>query len=194
MFKFILMFTFPSFVQKPIWHSGAAWLISQYFSFHWNVSNVFFFKSKRYDQHELKKQKKLVTESGLSRNTPVSSTWIEPLYLASFLIFMMIFNWDILKYWSRRLNEFAWQFNDLISPLSIYSIHCTSLKRELINAVVQRCSIKMCLRPATLLKRRLWRRFFPVNFAKFFKTLIFIEHLWWLLLHWQNWLVEQYLG
>ena len=79
------------------------------------------------------KDKKLVTESGLSRNTPVSSTWIEPLYLASFLIFMVIFNSDILKYWSRRLNELALQFKDLISPLSINSIHCTSLKIKLIK-------------------------------------------------------------
>ena len=39
------------------------------------------------------------------------------------------------------------------------------------------------LRPATLLKKRLWRRCFPVNFAKFLRTSIFIEHLWWLLLH-----------
>ena len=27
-----------------------------------------------------------------------------------------------------------------------------------------------CLRPATLLKNRLWHRFFPVNFAKFLRT------------------------
>ena len=32
------------------------------------------------------------------------------------------------------------------------------------------------LRPATLLKTRLWRRCFPVNFANF-KNFIFIEHL-----------------
>ena len=38
------------------------------------------------------------------------------------------------------------------------------------------------LRPATLLKRRPWHRCFPVNFAKFLRTPIFIEHLWWLLL------------
>ena len=37
--------------------------------------------------------------------------------------------------------------------------------------------------PATLFKKRLWRRGFPVNFAKFLRTLLFIEHLWWLLLH-----------
>ena len=38
------------------------------------------------------------------------------------------------------------------------------------------------LRPATLLKKKLWHRWFPVNFAKFLRTRIFIEYLWWLLL------------
>ena len=38
------------------------------------------------------------------------------------------------------------------------------------------------LRPATLLKKRLWRRCFPVNFVKFLRTPFHIEHLWWLLL------------
>ena len=36
--------------------------------------------------------------------------------------------------------------------------------------------------PATLLKKRLWHRGFPVNFAKFLRTSFIIEHLWWLLL------------
>ena len=34
------------------------------------------------------------------------------------------------------------------------------------------------LRPATLLNKRLWRRCFPMNFAKFLRTPISIEHLW----------------
>ena len=38
------------------------------------------------------------------------------------------------------------------------------------------------VRPATLLKKRLWHRCFPVNFAKFLRTPFLIEHLWWLLL------------
>ena len=38
------------------------------------------------------------------------------------------------------------------------------------------------LRPATLLKKRLWHRCFPVNFVKFPNTPFFIVHLWWLLL------------
>ena len=74
-----------------------------------------------------------------------------------------------------------------------------------IKAVVQKCSVKKvfleisqnsheitCARvsfliklqvwSATLLKKRLWHRCFPVNFVKFLRTPFFIEHLWWLLL------------
>ena len=36
------------------------------------------------------------------------------------------------------------------------------------------------LRPGTLLKKRLWHRCFPVNFAKFLKAPFIIERLWWL--------------
>ena len=38
------------------------------------------------------------------------------------------------------------------------------------------------LRPATLLKKRLWHKCFPVNFAKFLRTPFLKEHLRWLLL------------
>ena len=38
------------------------------------------------------------------------------------------------------------------------------------------------LRTATLFKERLWHKCFPVNFVKFLRTSIFIEHLWWLFL------------
>ena len=34
------------------------------------------------------------------------------------------------------------------------------------------------LRPATLLKKRLWHRCFPVNFVKFLRTPFLTEHLW----------------
>ena len=39
------------------------------------------------------------------------------------------------------------------------------------------------LRPATLLKKILWLRYFPVNFAKFLRTPFLTEHLRWLLLN-----------
>ena len=38
------------------------------------------------------------------------------------------------------------------------------------------------LRPANLLKKSLWHRCFPVNFAKFLRTPFFTEHIRWLLL------------
>ena len=37
--------------------------------------------------------------------------------------------------------------------------------------------IKMQAAPATLLKKRLWHKRFPVNFAKFLRTPFFTEHL-----------------
>ena len=37
-------------------------------------------------------------------------------------------------------------------------------------------------RPATLLKKRLWYRCFPANFAKFLRTPFLKEHLRWMLL------------
>ena len=40
----------------------------------------------------------------------------------------------------------------------------------------------LCL-PATLLKKKLCHRCFPVNFAKFLRTSVLTEHLWWLLLY-----------
>ena len=36
---------------------------------------------------------------------------------------------------------------------------------------------------ATLLKKRLWHRRFPVNFVKFLRTHFLTKHLWWLLLN-----------
>ena len=82
-----------------------------------------------------------------------------------------------------------------------------SLVQTLVDAeaVVRKCSVKKVLleispdsqentcvkvffnkvadlRPATLSKKRLWHRCFPVNFAKFLRIPFLIEHLWWLLL------------
>ena len=63
-----------------------------------------------------------------------------------------------------------------------------------IEAVVQMCPVKKVFleisqnsqentqaAPATLLKKRIWHRCFPVDFAKFLRTPFLIEHLWWLL-------------
>ena len=44
------------------------------------------------------------------------------------------------------------------------------------------CNKVASLRPATLLKKRLWHRCFPVNFAKFLRTPFLTELLRWLLL------------
>ena len=46
----------------------------------------------------------------------------------------------------------------------------------------QRCSMKKGLRPATLLKKRLWHRCFTVNFAKVLRTPFLQNTFGWLLL------------
>ena len=45
---------------------------------------------------------------------------------------------------------------------------------------------KVAGRSATLLKKRLWRRCFPVNFTKFLRTPFLTEHLQWLHLTWHQ--------
>ena len=42
------------------------------------------------------------------------------------------------------------------------------------------------LRPPTLLKKRIWRRWFPVNFTKFLRTPFLTKHLRWLHLSFKN--------
>ena len=49
---------------------------------------------------------------------------------------------------------------------------------------------KKMLRPATLLKSRLWHRCFSVNFVKILRTRFFIEHLRRLLLEEKNNMME----
>ena len=77
---------------------------------------------------------------------------------------------------------------------------CPFLEEFPQEAVVRRCSVKSvflkilqnshentCARVTFFnklahLQERLWYKCFPINFAKFLRTPIFIEHLWWLLL------------
>ena len=48
--------------------------------------------------------------------------------------------------------------------------------------ISQNSQENICARAFLLLKKRLWQRCFPVNFAKFLRTRFLTEHLWWLLL------------
>ena len=57
------------------------------------------------------------------------------------------------------------------------------------SEILQNSQGNICISISFLIKlqalglwQRLWHRCFPVSFAKFLRTLFFIEHLWWLLL------------
>ena len=56
--------------------------------------------------------------------------------------------------------------------------------KRLCRSSHRRCSINKALglRPATLLKKRVWLRCFPVNFAKFPRTPFITKHFRWLIL------------
>ena len=55
---------------------------------------------------------------------------------------------------------------------TIEAVARSSLKKVALK-ILQNSQENTCARPATLLKR-LWRRCFPVNFAKFLRTLFLI--------------------
>ena len=50
--------------------------------------------------------------------------------------------------------------------------------------ISQKSQKNTCVRVSFLMKfkKRLWHRYFPVDFAKFLRTPFLTEHLWWLLL------------
>ena len=75
-----------------------------------------------------------------------------------------------------------------VEPTSLRSAGSWS---QILEAVAQRCFVNKVFleisqnsrentvpRPATLLKKRLLRRCFPVNFVKFLRTHFLKEHLW----------------
>ena len=106
--------------------------------------------------------------------------------------------------WVYNLKTYTLSLHTVLKSLYLKNMYFENIcKRQ--EAVARRCSVKVfldisqnsqennCARvpflikfqasPATLLKKRLWHRSFPVNFAKFLRTPILTEHLWWLFLN-----------
>ena len=71
---------------------------------------------------------------------------------------------------------------ELLSILKISSqvVFCKKVALKCFLKIYKKTPVP---KPATLLKKRLWYRWFPVNFAKFLRTPFFIERLRWLLLN-----------
>ena len=112
-------------------------------------------------------------------------------------------NKNTLKVYLKKKEKRAIYMGWFISISGVYQdLHLITAFAAL-EAVVRRCSVRKMfleilqnskeitcarvsylikLRPATLLRKRLWHRCFPLNFAKFLRTPFIIEHLWWLLL------------
>ena len=71
----------------------------------------------------------------------------------------------------------------LFKPVEYYYFVSRSSHPEVSCASVSFFDKVAAIRPAILLKRRLWHRCFPVNFARFVRTPFFREQFWWLLLY-----------
>ena len=96
----------------------------------------------------------------------------------------------------RRDGKFVATFNKfLVNPKPLYQ-SCKGMNQKVWHAFQYSVANKSLLlnvlqfifrfiqkqSPRRLLKKRLWHKCFPVNFAKFPRTPFFTEHLWWLLL------------
>ena len=70
--------------------------------------------------------------------------------------------------WTQRRTVLIW--DKLTWFYLIYRLVCCSMK---VNFVIEQVSVLWTIlwpRPTTLLKKKLWHRYFPVNFAKFRRT------------------------
>ena len=79
-----------------------------------------------------------------------------------------ISNWEQNMLHNKSYQPFCRKRISVLTGLKVLSLKCKCLFYS--------------LRPATLLKKRLWHRCFLLNFAKFLRTSFLTEHVWWLLL------------
>ena len=96
--------------------------------------------------------------------------------------------WELEISWQSFSENLFYLFFFTLLNILTFSNYLYALSDHLDFLLIIRNSrpeVFCCLRPATLLKKRLWHRCFPVNFVKFLRTPFFIEHLWWLPLN--NW-------
>ena len=113
-----------------------------------------------------------------------------------FFFFLRLYNfWWIMRLWhenSKQFNLFEPQATVTNKPI-LRSSHPEMLcKKGALTNFLKFIGKHLCqglffnkvaARSATLLKKRLWRRCFPVNFAKFLRKTFFTEHLRLLLLY-----------
>ena len=86
-------------------------------------------------------------------------------------------------------SEYFWEW-EIVSTLWYAQItewvaRKCSIKKVFLESLqnIQKNTCTRVSKSATLLKKRLWQRCFPVNFAKFLRTPFLTEHLRWLFLY-----------
>ena len=115
--------------------------------------------------------------------------WTNSFWIKHFEMFPDIFSQILLIIWQKKI----FTLNSFLA-MKLSHRRCSVKKGVLKNFAkltgkhLSRVSflIKLLGAPATLLKKRLWHRCFPVNFANFLRTSLLTEHLGWLLLTFQS--------
>ena len=88
----------------------------------------------------------------------------------------------LLKIWSHLL-KISWiHFFCAVLHAWFRRSHPDVFCKKVVLDISQNSQENTSCRPATLLKRRLWDKCFPVNFEKFLKAPFYKEHLQWLFL------------
>ena len=101
-------------------------------------------------------------------------------------LFGVIFWQDTISLFVKTINQKAtcWRFRNSRPEMFCKNVVLKNFTKFTRKHVFQSLFFNKVadLRRATLLKKKLWHRCFPVNFVKFLRRSILIEHCWWLLL------------
>ena len=126
----------------------------------------------------------------------VCSRVLKRAYCISCVFCIMCTSYYILiSSWRNEENETYWGFLSFYHYcFGVFAVPRSSRPEVICKKCVLRNFTKFKvagLSPATLLRKRLWHRCFPVNFAKFIRTPFVTEHLRWLLQNIHAFILDQ---
>ena len=106
---------------------------------------------------------------------------IEP-FLVLNIFSLFSYQWLIALFTRVLLRVTAYYYYATYPSEAVFK--CCSVRKAFLE-ISQNSQENACTR-VSFLKKRLWHRLFPVNFAKFLRTFSLREHLWWLILAFQS--------
>ena len=119
-------------------------------------------------------------ETGICFKTPLHFLKVSPFHFISISLLFSFFSSSLLAFWSVLLTCFTylkmkwqiyvgWLLCNVIILIFRSSHQSCSIKKMFLE-VSQNSQENICARVSFLIKKRLWHRCFPTNFAKFLRT------------------------